>query len=288
MGRLILFTLLISFCLSLPAIPSSRPLADNILNVSYCDLIRNPGSYHKRVIRVHAKYRVGAKWSNLYDPNCGRLNETWINFDETYFDESFQPCEKLNVAEKIKFKGFDQDFDVVVVGKFFGTNETEYGQDGSRFMLVVGCVERAELIGTSGAEVLTANYCDLVRKPSSYDKRVVRVQGVYTSGFELSKLTGLECNEVEEGRTWVDFDTLYKTCTSKEVDASFNDLMREHDPANLMERRSASVVFLGYFEVSPTSKLVNGYTRNGFGHLGQYKNQFTVKCLEQAKPLPVN
>lgn len=82
-------------------------------------------------------------------------------------------------------------------------------------MLVVSCLERAELIGTSGAEVLTANYCDLVRKPSSYDKRVIRVQGVYSTGFELSTLSGSECNEVREELTWVDFDELYKTCTSR-------------------------------------------------------------------------
>lgn len=117
---------------------------------------------------------------------------------------------------------------------------------------------------------------------------MIRVQGVYRSGFELSVLRGSGCNELkEDGQTWVAWDELYKSCTSKEVDGSLDNLLRPPNPENMMERRSAGVVFLGYFEVSPTYKLVNDYPQNGFGHMGEFKNQFTVKCLEQAEAPPV-
>jgi len=109
------------------------------------------------------------------------------------------------------------------------------------------------------------------------------VQGEYSSGFEASCLHGSECKEEV---TWVAFDELYKTCTSKEVDETFDNLMRPSNGESLRERKRASVVFLGYLEVSPAYRLVNDHPRDGFGHMGAYKNQFTVKCLEQAAALP--
>lgn len=284
MSRLtILFFLLSLFPLAmLLAAKEPRPLLGEIPTIDYCNLIHNPNAFREKVIRVHAKYRVGAKWSNLYSPYCGGPSEIWVNFDETYFNDSFQPCQKTNIAEKVKFKGFDQVFDMVLVGKFYGSGEPNYGYDRSRFMFVVGCVEQATVVESSEIKVPTVMYCDLVQNASRYNERVVRVQGLYSSGFEASYLRGSECkNEL----TWVEFDELYKTCTSKEVNEALDNLMRLN-PESLTERKRASVVFLGYFEVSPTYRLLNDYPRDGFGHLGRYKNQFTVKCLEHAAALP--
>lgn len=161
MSRLATLLLLMSlFPLTiLVGVSEPRPLMRDIPTVDYCYLIQNPNAYHEKVIRVHAKYRVGAKWSNLYSQQCGRPNETWVNFDETYFNESFQPCQKPNVAEKIKFKGPDQVFDVVLVGKFYGSENTDYGRDGSKYMLVVGCVEQSNMVETSDAKIPTVSYC---------------------------------------------------------------------------------------------------------------------------------
>ena len=272
------------FPLAMPlAAPEPRSLMGEIPTIDYCNLIHNPNAYREQVIRIHAKYRIGAKWSNLYSPYCGGPSEIWVNFDETYFNESFQPCQKSNIAEKVKFKGFDQIFDVVLVGKFYGSGEPNYGNNQSRFMFVVGCVEQATVVESSETKVPTVSFCDLVQNASSYNERVVRVQGVYSSGFEASYLRDSEC---EKELTWVEFDELYKTCTSKEVDDALDNLMRLSNPESLTERKRARVVFLGYFEVSPTYRLVNDYPRDGFDHLGEYKNQFTVKCLEQAAGLP--
>ena len=272
------------FPLAMPlAAPEPRSLMGEIPTIDYCNLIHNPNTYREKVIRINAKYRIGAKWSNLYSPYCGGPGEIWVNFDETYFNESFQPCQKSNIAEKVKFKGFDQIFDVVLVGKFYGSGEPNYGNNRSKFMFVVGCVEQATVVESSETTVPTVSYCDLVQNASRYNQRVVRVQGVYSSGFEASYLRGSECkNEL----TWVEFDELYKTCTSKQVDEALDNLMPLSKPQSLMESKHASVVFLGYFEVSPTYRLVNDYPRDGFGHRGGYKNQFTVKCLEQAAALP--
>jgi hypothetical protein len=280
--------LLLLLCFSQVAAPlaisKSRYVMGDVPTVRYCDLIRHPESYHQTVVRVHARYRVGAKWSNLYDPNCGRLNQTWINFDTTYFDESFKPCEEINVAEKIKFKGYDQEFDAILVGKFYGSKETDYGRDGSKFMLVVSCVEQATLVKSSRVDVPTLGYCDLVRNPQLYDNRVIRVRGAYSLGFESSTLSSSGC----EGMTWIDFDELYKTCTRKEVDTALDALMSAGEPESLMERKRADVVFLGYFEVLPNYTIKNELVRNGFGHMGMYSNRITVKCLENAQPLTGN
>ncbi len=285
MSRLTTVFFVISlFPLAIPlAAPEPRSLIGEIPTIDYCNLIHNPNAYREKVIRVHAKYRIGAKWSNLYSPNCGGPGEIWVNFDETYFNESFQPCQKSNIAEKLKFKGFDQVFDVVLVGKFYGSGEPNYGNNRSGFMFVVGCVEQATVVESSETKVPTVSYCDLVQNASRYNERVVRVQGEYSSGFEASYLGGSEC---KQETTWVAFDELYKTCTSKEVDQTLDNLMRLSNPESLRERKRANVVFLGYFEVSPAYRLVNDYPRDGFGHLGAYKNQFTVKCLEQAAALP--
>ena len=259
-----------------------------VLTVDYCDLIRNPNAYHQKVIRVHAKYKVGAKWSNLSSPQCGSPHLTWVNFDKTYFDESFQPCQKSNVAERIKFKGFDQVFDVVLVGKFYGTEGSDYGIRGSQFMFVVGCVEQSKLVETSETKVPTVSFCELAQNPSRYDQRVIRVKGVYSTGFESSTLRGSGCNDLKEDQlTWVEFDELYKTCTSKELQKTFDNFMSLGNPESFLERLRADVVFLGYFEVSPTYTFVNNISKNGFGHLGRFKNQFSVKCLEQLEVLPI-
>ena len=280
-----LFILLSLLPLTLPsALPQPGPSMQEVPTVDYCHLIQNPDAYDQKVIRVHAKYKVGAKWSNLQSPHCGSPKTTWVNFDETNFDESFQPCQKSNIAEAIKFKGFDQVFDVVLVGKFFGG----YSNGPSSFMFVVGCVEDSKLVESSETKVPIVSYCELAQNPSRYDKRVIRVQGVYKTGFEASSFDGSGCNGVkEEERTWVYFDELYKTCTSKEVQKAFDDFMGQGDPTSMTERLKAAVILLGYFEVSPNYTSVNNRPRNGFGHLEQYKNQFTAKCLEQVEALPV-
>jgi hypothetical protein len=81
---------------------------------------------------------------------------------------------------------------------------------------------------------------------------------------------------------------LYKTCTSNDVEKTFDDLMGAGNVESFMTRRRADVVFLGYFEVSPTYKLTNGFPTEGFGHMGMYENRITVKCIEQAEPLATN
>lgn len=130
----------------------------------------------------------------------------------------------------------------------------------------------SKLSRCDAAEVITINYCDLIRNPELYDQKLVRVQAVYRYGYEWSELYCPDC--LTEGRTWVDFDEPSETCTKPEVARNISD--------NGFKGRTVNVVIVGKFYGSG----------GGYGHLNAYKFKFLVSCVERAEiilndsPLP--
>lgn len=112
-------------------------------------------------------------------------------------------------------------------------------------------------------DVITVDYCDLLRKPELYDQKVVRIQAIYRYGYEWSELYCPDC--LTEGRTWVDFDELSETCTKSEVAKKIDD--------NGFKGRTASVLIVGKFYGSGS----------GYGHMNAYQFKFLASCVEQAK-----
>src|SRR5437899_4318271 len=64
--------------------PAPSPSAE-IPTVDYCELIRHPSEYDRKVIRVRATYaRSGPQDSKLYDFGCDYSGSTWVEFDPAY------------------------------------------------------------------------------------------------------------------------------------------------------------------------------------------------------------
>lgn len=89
---------------------------------------------------------------------------------------------------------------------------------------------------------------------------------------------------------WVEFDNSYKSRTPKDVYLAFDQIF--HPPGESAESAGmgahwAEVVAVGKFEVARRfKKTTKAFGDGGFGHLGKYPYQLTVKYLEQAKPAP--
>ena len=118
---------------------------------------------------------------------------------------------------------------------------------------------------TNMGDVITVDYCDLLRKPELYEQRLVRVQAVYRYGYEWSELYCPNC--LTEDRTWVDFDESFESCTKPEVAQKISD--------NGFKGRTVSVLFVGKFQGSGS----------GYGHMNAYRSSFLVGCVERAKIL---
>lgn len=70
-------------------------------------------------------------------------------------------------------------------------------------------------------DIPTVEYCDLVREPTSYDQKIVRVKVTYVVGFEASIMYDLTCGR---RNTWVRFEPMSETATSRSVLQKFRRL----------------------------------------------------------------
>lgn len=109
---------------------------------------------------------------------------------------------------------------------------------------------------------MTVPYCELIRNPSAYDGKKVRIAATYRSGYEWSELYDPDCFDFEK-RTWVEFENL--NAESRRV---LEDLRTERS-----EGRTLSVIFTGTFE-----SLTGDY-----GHRNDYKYLFKVSDVDQAE-----
>jgi hypothetical protein len=123
------------------------------------------------------------------------------------------------------------------------------------------------------SEYTPVEYCELINNPSQYNGKKIRVEANYRYGFEWSELICEDCFELQK-RTWVDFDKLDESCSSKKLLKK----LKKDSP----EGRTLAVVFAGTFENSKKS----------YGHLNEYQFKLNVSCVEKAvvlledSPLP--
>lgn len=135
------------------------------------------------------------------------------------------------------------------------------------------------------AKIHTVSYCDLVRHPARYSKKVVRITATYFVGMEAAALEDFRCDEARS--IWIDHDDSYKSCTRKEAKDELDKILgpselRTENTVVLRAARSARVTFVGRFEVA---RKFNWKKRDyafigGFGHLNAYPYRLVVKCLE--------
>jgi len=62
------------------------------------------------------------------------------------------------------------------------------------------------LNGKTQAETVT--YCQLLKAPSAFDGKVIRITGVYLYSFETQRLLPSSCCEDRDMKTWVEFGKL--------------------------------------------------------------------------------
>jgi hypothetical protein len=114
-----------------------------------------------------------------------------------------------------------------------------------------------------GKQVPTVNFCDLIRNSNTYDKKEVRIKALFRVGYEWEEIYCLDCYDADH-RTWIKFDEDVESCTKREI-------------IKLIGAREGtfSIVAVGEFQSSGSR----------YGHMGAYRYQFVVKCIEKATKL---
>jgi hypothetical protein len=113
----------------------------------------------------------------------------------------------------------------------------------------------------------TVEYCELISNPNKYDKKKIRVEANYRYGYEWSELLCPDCFNPEK-RTWIDFEQLDDSCSSKKLLKKF----KKESPKG----RTLSVIFAGTFETS---------SKRGYGSTNDYHFKLDVVCIEKAQVL---
>lgn len=116
---------------------------------------------------------------------------------------------------------------------------------------------------TVSLDIPTVDYCDLIRHAKDYDQKQIRIKAAYRVGYEWSEIYCPECFNQKE-RTWVEFDSDFESCTKSKV----VKLVRDGE-------RTLSVTVVGIFHSSAKN----------YGHMGSYRFELVVKCVENAKVL---
>jgi len=136
--RLILLITLVTAVPTLSSVTAfSQTTPSDIVTVSYCDLIQNPGAYDRKIIRTTAIYRFGFEWAELYCLNCYDGNHrTWVDFED----------ELCRHSKKIKSHGsIGRTVAVQLVGTFYGSGG-RYGDGGYHYKFVVRCIEAVKTL----------------------------------------------------------------------------------------------------------------------------------------------
>ena len=119
-------------------------------------------------------------------------------------------------------------------------------------------------------DIPTVNFCDVIRNPSDYVGKLVRIKGNYLVGGEVRVISDRKC----EGAFWVEFGSVSDVCTDKEIHAR----MRNDDPVT-------GGLFNGLYESEIVAVGLILHDQAGFGHMNAYKTELGIKWIEQATPL---
>jgi hypothetical protein len=132
----VLFLLLSS---SVARIAAQTSEIDNVMNVTLCELLKNPEKYDEKVVRVKGVYRNFFELSELYCPDCYDENKrVWIESTEVS-DE----CLKSKEMKRLKKA---KTLLVVFVGKF-QSSKSSYGHSNAyKFQIDVVCVEKSKIL----------------------------------------------------------------------------------------------------------------------------------------------
>src|SRR5438105_2006358 len=171
--------------------------------------------------------------------------------------------------------------------------------------LATGINPRQSSVLSPSAELPTVDYCELIRHPSEYDRKVIRVRAIYArSGSQDAKLYDFGCDY--SGSTWVEFDPAYESRTDKKLVSALLRMEREsrprfrrrHSNIVLISYRRADVVFIGKFEASlppmvgeqrelpaPNPSDLLSTMKTDYAHYNHYEHLFTVERVEKVESI---
>lgn len=114
---------------------------------------------------------------------------------------------------------------------------------------------------SSGKQAITSlSYCALLKSPSRYDGKLIRVKASWQFGFETTFLYDHECSE--QPKAWLEFVDDKDACPETKGNRS----------APGKNDKEADVTVVGRL-----------YGPGRYGHLGAYEFKFVVVCMEEIK-----
>jgi hypothetical protein len=116
---------------------------DSPSSVEYCDLVKNPEEYDGENVIIHATYRYGFEWQEMYCLGCATAPRTWLEIDSD------------NVTKKSRkaLKRLPRDgatVNALFIGKFESSGGP-FGDGAYRFRFMVREVSQIELVTKSSA-----------------------------------------------------------------------------------------------------------------------------------------
>lgn len=136
---LVLFTLVSLLVVS----AQNQPTKEEIIDVNFCDLLKNPSEYANKTVRVTAIYRYGFEWSELYCPFCETKTRTWIEYAEDFNEKSSRKFQRRFPKDNATIK-------VTLVGKLLFNGN--FGHlNGYRNEFLITKIENAKIISKSSA-----------------------------------------------------------------------------------------------------------------------------------------
>ena len=158
------------------------------------------------------------------------------------------------------------------------------------FFFALACLTVAGQEQKQPQEILSVAYCDLVREPTFYDNKVVRVTANYLAAFEGSIMSDSACDRKD---TWVRFDAKIKDATPRKIWKKFDrltDTSPEYKNGGVnYPSRQVKVTWVGLFlGVKRAQKIGNLTLPLGYGHLNGFDFQFVVQKVEEVSKLESN
>jgi hypothetical protein len=145
---LIIFTLLEPKHDGMASAPLTSATMQLAPTVAFCELVRNPTRFDKKIVRTQAIFYVDAESQALYDPTCDDENTaTWVDHDASYIysDEAVIKTLK-DILCQTRPCTIGKAY-ITVVGRFEGPNDTGYGHlNGYRFRFAMMRIEKAESV----------------------------------------------------------------------------------------------------------------------------------------------
>lgn len=131
------------------------------------------------------------------------------------------------------------------------------------FFVLLGFMTTQSLAqNADSARAVDVSLCELIKNPQKYDRKIVRVRGIYRSSFELSELFCPECYQ-KDRRIWIASRALSEKC------------LKSKERRRLDKARTLVVVFVGEFQSSERT----------YGHSNGYRFQIDLMCVEESRVL---